>query len=205
MSTTTNLISFFEQINTAFRTAPRDTNAQTESLVQALPVVERIVQRADDSLQMAGVPPSPGVTTLFNTGEEAVEGRLTFDHGRIRIAVAQTLNEDLVDKAIERLRQLVQETQNIVPGLNVGITGGPVLDYDQMAQSKKDTTLASIVSLILCAIIFIYGYNETGPPGEGDDLPGRRAGLHARVRDVDRRTPEHFDGYVCAHADWAGD
>ena len=29
---TTNLVSFFEQINTAFRTAPRETNAQTESL-----------------------------------------------------------------------------------------------------------------------------------------------------------------------------
>jgi hopanoid biosynthesis associated RND transporter like protein HpnN len=38
------------------------------------------------------------------------------------------------------------------------------LDYDEMAQSQKDMTLASIVSLILCAMIFIYGYNETGRP-----------------------------------------
>jgi hypothetical protein len=158
----TNLVLFFEQINRAFSTASHDTNA--ESLVQALPVVERIVQQAADGLQMAGAPPSPGITALFNAGEEAVEGRLTFDHGRIRIAVAQTLNEDLTDKAIVRLRQLVQQTQDEVPGLNVGITGGPVLDYDQMAQSQKDTTLASIVSLILCALIFIYGYNETGRP-----------------------------------------
>jgi hopanoid biosynthesis associated RND transporter like protein HpnN len=33
-----------------------------------------------------------------------------------------------------------------------------------MTQSKKDITLASIVSLILCALIFIYGYNEIGRP-----------------------------------------
>ena len=33
-----------------------------------------------------------------------------------------------------------------------------------MTQSQKDTTLASIVSLVLCALIFIYGYNETGRP-----------------------------------------
>jgi predicted RND superfamily exporter protein len=51
-----------------------------------------------------------------------------------------------------------------VPGVNVGITGEPVLDYDEMMQSQKDTTLASIVSMVLCAIIFIYGYNETGRP-----------------------------------------
>jgi hopanoid biosynthesis associated RND transporter like protein HpnN len=33
-----------------------------------------------------------------------------------------------------------------------------------MAQSQKDMALASIVALILCALIFIYGYNETGRP-----------------------------------------
>ena len=33
-----------------------------------------------------------------------------------------------------------------------------------MTQSKKDITLASIVSLVLCALIFIYGYNEIGRP-----------------------------------------
>ena len=31
-------------------------------------------------------------------------------------------------------------------------------------QSQKDTTVASIVSLMVCALIFIYGYQETGRP-----------------------------------------
>jgi hypothetical protein len=65
---------------------------------------------------------------------------------------------------IDRLRQLVKQTQAEVPGLNVGITGMPVLDYDELTQSQKDITLASVVSLILCALIFIYGYNEIGRP-----------------------------------------
>jgi hopanoid biosynthesis associated RND transporter like protein HpnN len=51
-----------------------------------------------------------------------------------------------------------------VPGLNVGITGEPVLEYDEMSQSQKDTTLATLVSLVLVAIIFIFGYHETGRP-----------------------------------------
>src|SRR6266446_6167439 len=33
-----------------------------------------------------------------------------------------------------------------------------------MLQSQKDTALASVASLIICALIFIYGYQETGRP-----------------------------------------
>jgi hopanoid biosynthesis associated RND transporter like protein HpnN len=160
----TNLVSFFAEINTQFRTAPRETNAQTTALVQALPVLERILTQATDSLQRSGVPPSPGVTTLFNGGKDALAGRMTFDQGRIRILVAQAAGDDIAGDAVGRLRELVGETKSEVPGLNVGITGGPVLDYDQMNQSQRDTTVASIVSLVICALIFIYGYNETGRP-----------------------------------------
>ena len=44
----------FRAVNTAFRTAPRETNAQTESLVQALPALTRIVTQATACLQMPG-------------------------------------------------------------------------------------------------------------------------------------------------------
>lgn len=71
-----------------------------------------------------------------------------------------------------RLRQLAAETQAEVPGINVGLTGEPVLVHDEMKQSQSDTTVASIVSLILCALIFIYGYNETGTPAQGHALSG---------------------------------
>ena len=72
--------------------------------------------------------------------------------------------DELDGRVIDRLRELVKETKVEVPGVNVGVTGEPVLDYDEMNQATKDTTTASIVSLILCALIFIYGYNETGRP-----------------------------------------
>ena len=179
---TTNLISFFDQVNTAFRTAPRETNAQTESLIRALPALTRIVTQATDSLWRPGTPPSPSVASLFNAGSET-NTYLTFDHGRIFLVrafvpsvetngpvadrshppVKQTQDE-LNGHAIERLRQLLQETQNEVPGLNVGLIGEPVLDYDETMQSQNDITVASIMSLVLCALIFIYGYNETGRP-----------------------------------------
>jgi hypothetical protein len=39
-----------------------------------------------------------------------------------------------------------------------------VLEHDEMEQSQKDTTVASVASLLVCALIFIYGYQETGRP-----------------------------------------
>ena len=162
---TTNLNSLFSMINTQFRTAKQEKNAENDSLVKALPALERIVRQAKDSMLRQGTPPSPGVTALFDGGEDAQQQiYITFAKGRIYLVTAQALSDDQNGPAVERMRQLVEETKLEVPGLAVGLTGEPVLDYDQMAQSKKDTTAASVVSLLVCALIFIYGYQETGRP-----------------------------------------
>src|SRR4051812_29169339 len=177
---TTNLISFFDLINAQFRTAPRETNAQTESLVSALPALGRILSQADDSLHRPGTPPSPGVTALFDpSGSAETNIYVTYDNARIFVLSAQPTitnvpgadaiksgkaQDDHNGDCVQRLRKLVAETRVEVPGVNAGVTGMPVLDYDEMVQSQKDTTLASIVSLLICALIFIYGYNETGRP-----------------------------------------
>jgi len=162
---TTNLTSLFNMVCAQFRTARRETNAENESLVKALPALERIVRQAGDSLLRPGEPPSPGITALFNAGNEAEQQiYITFGGGRIYLVTAQAPTEELNDDAVDRIRQLVNETQIEVPGLNVGLTGEPVLELDEMAQSQKDTTVATVVSLVLCALIFIYGYHETGRP-----------------------------------------
>ncbi|HUA68597.1 MAG TPA: MMPL family transporter [Candidatus Saccharimonadales bacterium] len=160
---TTNLISFFEQVNTEFRTTPRETNAQTESLVRAIPALTTIVKQAADSLELGGTPPGPNLASLFNSGSET-NIYITYDHGRYFLVRARASNESLNIPAIKRLRELIGQTQDEVPGVNVGLIGEPVLDYDEMVQSQKDVTLASIVSLLICGLIFIYGYNETGRP-----------------------------------------
>ncbi len=162
---TTNLVSLFEMINRQFRQAGSQTQAQNEQLVRMIPPLERIVTQATASLRRSGVPPSPGVFALFGDGETAAQSiYLTFGGGRIWIATAQALSEELNGEAVERMRQLVAQTRAEVPGLNVGLTGEPVLERDEMRQSQKDTALASVVALALTALIFIYGYQETGRP-----------------------------------------
>ena len=161
----TNLVTFFDMVNWQFGHARREKNAETESLIKALPALERIVRQASSSLYRLGAPPSSGVTALFDAGEEAQQQTyITFDNGRIYLLTAQALREELNGDAVDRLRTLLDQTRLEVPGLNVGLTGEPVLERDEMLQSQKDTTMASVVSLILCALIFIYGYQETGRP-----------------------------------------
>lgn len=161
----TNLNSLFQLVNRQFRTAKPEQNAENESMVRALPALERIVNQAEASLRRPGTPPSPGLNALFNAGPEAErEMYITFANGQLYLVSAHARTESLNMPAVERLRELVREVQTEVPGINIGVTGEPVLEHDEMAQSQFDTIVATIVSLVLVAFIFIYGYQETGRP-----------------------------------------
>ncbi len=160
-----NLNELLKVVNYQFRHAQRETNAENDSLIKAIPALERIVSQATDSLKRPGTPPSPGVTALFGAGQEAEQEQyITFDKGRIYLVTARAKREGLNGDAVDRMRELVAETQAEVSGVNVGTTGEPILEVDEMKQSQVDTTVATIVSLVIVAMIFIYGYHETGRP-----------------------------------------
>lgn len=160
----TNLDSFFGLINRQFRTADQQENAQNDAMIAAIPALQRIVDQASDSLSRPGTPVSPGVTALFGQGEAEKRMYITFANGTIYLVTARPKNSDVVSDAVLRMRELMRETEREVPGLNVGLTGGPVLDYDEMIQATSDSVKASIVSLIICSAIFIYAYKQTGRP-----------------------------------------
>jgi hypothetical protein len=164
-SRATNLAGLFNEVNRQFRMASRDTNSQGRDLVKALPAFNRIISQATDALRREGTPPSPGVTSLFDGGREAEkEMYITMAEGRVFLVVAKARSDTLNEAAINRIRELIVRTQIEVPGLNVGLTGEPVLEIDEMHQSQDDSTLATVLSLIAVALIFVYGYHETGRP-----------------------------------------
>jgi hopanoid biosynthesis associated RND transporter like protein HpnN len=185
-SSASNLVTLFQRVNTAIRTSGRQESAQTESLLKALPALERIVRRAEQSLERSGTPPSPGVDALFGAGAEAERAKyVTFAEGRIYLVTARprlvlpeelppelrtskpardALQARLNSESVRRFRELVQATRAEVGGVNLGVTGGTVLEYDEMQQSQRDTTKATVLSLVLCALIFIFGYRATGRP-----------------------------------------
>ena len=65
---------------------------------------------------------------------------------------------------MRRLRELVSQTQSEVTGVNAGITGEPVLNYDETRQAEIDVHRAALVALGLVATIFICGYHEFRRP-----------------------------------------
>jgi len=93
---TTNLVSLFDMVNTQFRTAKREKSAETDSLVKAVPALDRILDAARWSLRRPGVPPSPGVNMLFGAGDEAEQQiYITYSRGRIYLVTAQAAREEL--------------------------------------------------------------------------------------------------------------
>src|SRR5262245_10227989 len=99
---TTNLDSLFAMINKQFRTAKPEKSAETDAMVNALPVLQRIIEQATDSLRRPGTPPSPGVTALFNPGQNAERKvYITFADGRIYLLTAHAPTENLNRKALQ--------------------------------------------------------------------------------------------------------
>jgi len=70
--------------------------------------------------------------------------------------------------------------------VNAGITGEPVLEVDEMAQAQMDTTVATIVSLVLCALLFVFP-TRSRAARQGYHLPGGGLGLYHGFHDPRHR------------------
>ncbi|MCF7708007.1 MAG: MMPL family transporter [Verrucomicrobia bacterium] len=159
------LEGLFQLVNNQFRTANNEDSPENRSMVNAIPALKRIIEDASKCLDRAGRMVSPGIYALFGAEDEAEsEIYVTFAEGRIYLLTAKAASKETTPEAIAYLRNAIELTQRQVPGVNVGLTGEPVLELDEMSQSKRDTLTASIVSFILVTIIFIFGYHETGRP-----------------------------------------
>lgn len=164
-SQASNLVSFFNLVNRQIRTSPERTEEQNRQLLEALPAIQRILDQSTDSLGRPGTPASPGLAALFGGGEEAERQMyITYAEGSLYLVTARPASAALIREAVDRLRQLIAETKLEVPGMTVGATGENILEVDEMRQSQHDSTLASVVAFILCAVIFVLGYRETGRP-----------------------------------------
>lgn len=161
----TNLNSLFAIVNSEFRTAPASPTVGAESLVSGLPFLQSILDRGRSALLNPGRPLVPDLEDFLSGGQPAEQHTyVTFDQDRIFLLTARPRSDATMAAAIDRLRQAIRETQFAVPGVNVGLTGGPVLDYDEMQQAQHDSIVATVAALIICLLIFILAYHELGRP-----------------------------------------
>jgi hopanoid biosynthesis associated RND transporter like protein HpnN len=67
--------------------------------------------------------------------------------------------------AVQRIRQDVRELQQAYPNIEVGITGKAVLQTDEMSAAQRDMTIATVVSLVGVAVLFVAFFRGVVRPG----------------------------------------
>jgi hopanoid biosynthesis associated RND transporter like protein HpnN len=164
-SQASNLDALFALVNQQFRLSASLPSGPREGFVsQSLPALQRVLDAASDCLESRQIPMDPNLTTLFGREDHRHELYLTFDSGRIFVLRAQARDPLHEDRAIVQLRKCIPLTQSEVPGVNVQITGEPVLTHDEMKQARRDADVASLLALALTALIFIQSCRDLRRP-----------------------------------------
>lgn len=68
------------------------------------------------------------------------------------------------EKAIKLLRLHIKQLQGMkgFKDLKVGLTGTPVLEYEEMDTSQRDIAIATIISLLLTVILLLFAFRGVG-------------------------------------------
>ncbi len=160
----TNLNSLFQEIESQWVEVSSNKDG-VGVFAQALPALRQIVQQGAESLERSGPPPSPGLNALFAARDDPSQGGyLQAAGGRIYLLTCAACSDGNNPQAVRRLRELVELTRSEVPGVNVGVTGHPVLNLDEMTQAKDDTSRASVVALVIVALTFVFCYQQVARP-----------------------------------------
>lgn len=67
-------------------------------------------------------------------------------------------------QSIDELRRLLDEHREQYPDLEIGLTGLPVLEDDEMTASQSDTTTASWVAFVFVALLYLVVYRGVRYP-----------------------------------------
>jgi hopanoid biosynthesis associated RND transporter like protein HpnN len=96
------------------------------------------------------------------------QGYQTFQHGKMFIVLvhprAGTDAGIRHEGTIPKLRRIIADVHQQFPDLRISLTGEPVLDYDEMTESQRDATHATLLTLVLVAVLFGAGFREVLRP-----------------------------------------
>ena len=126
----------------------------------------RVMKGLAAALGQAGPYKSPWPEMSFSSplAAEAASMRLISDDGRMGFVLLRFLEEDRQSfaqnsESIKALRQLTAEVQSQHPGTKIGLTGLPIIEYDEMRSSEKSMSVATVVSFlgVLAVMIVAFG------------------------------------------------
>ncbi len=82
------------------------------------------------------------------------------------LTVPTTAEQDFQgsSRSIDRLRELITQTEAAHEGISIGLTGIPVLESDEMRRSQSDMTMASLISFLGVGTILLIGFRGVRHP-----------------------------------------
>ena len=140
--------------------APEQAITQLRSLAGQLSDVLRGV--ADER------PAWEGLEVIAAAGDQFDSRRHTTDDGRLGMVLLRLQRSEggfsRGTRAVDRLREILEEVEHREQGVTLGVTGLPVLENDEMRASQNDMARASLISLIGVAGLFIAGFGVVRHP-----------------------------------------
>ncbi len=105
---------------------------------------------------------SPELADASQSGMQDTSFYHTTGEGKVHLLLFRLVNRDA--KTINLLRKTVDKAQRAFPELRVGVTGEPLLEYDEMVSSESDSHRSGALSLLLVSILFAITFREVGRP-----------------------------------------
>jgi hopanoid biosynthesis associated RND transporter like protein HpnN len=100
---------------------------------------------------------------LMAAGPEGQESSFS-KAGKMQILTALPVKEGKsfvpAEKSIGAVRKEINQLKRMpeFKGVKVGLTGTPVLEYQEMATSQRDISLATVISLVLTVILLLFAF-----------------------------------------------
>lgn len=70
----------------------------------------------------------------------------------------------VIDEPLRRIREVIAEVQAQVPDVEIGLTGKPVLQADEMETTARDMTRAALAGVVLVSILFMLVFRSIRRP-----------------------------------------
>ena len=105
---------------------------------------------------------SPELADASQSGMQDTSFYHTTGEGKVHLLLLRLVNRDA--NTIKLLRKTVDRAQRAFPELRVGVTGEPLLEYDEMVSSESDSHRSGALSLLLVSLLFAITFREFGRP-----------------------------------------
>ena len=143
------------------------SDAQRRQIMETMQTeMPRVVGGIMAALGKSGEYKSPWPEMSFSVQQEAERDsmRLLSQDGRLGFILLRLLEEDKQsfsqnEASIGILRQFAAEVQAKYPGTKIGLTGLPIIEYDEMRSSEKSMSAATFLSFagVLAVMIVAFG------------------------------------------------